>query len=132
MKTVYLVCGVPGSGKTWLCEQVADKLDFLAHDDFPVSDYHKAIKRLAEFSDKPVLAEAPFRVSVLADQLRAEGVEVKEYWVIESDAVTKARYEQRMGKPFPNQHSSNLRRYEERTRGLSTRGTSSQVLEMLR
>ena len=34
MKTVYLVVGVPASGKSWVCEQLKDKFEYVHHDGF--------------------------------------------------------------------------------------------------
>ena len=132
MQPIHLICGVPGSGKTWVAKQCTDKYEWVPHDDHAVAEYYKALIQLAKWGDKPVLGEAPFRVSVLVDQLKALGAYVEEHWIIEPLDVTKQRYEQRMSKPFPKQHYSNLMRYEEHTRGHRYRGTSEEVLKNLR
>jgi gluconate kinase len=110
MQPVYLICGVPGSGKTWIASQIAKKFSYLPHDEYATADYGKAILAMAAMSDKPILAECPFRMKVLIEELEAEGVKVHSYFIKEDEQTIAQRYEAREGKPIPKQHLSNYRR----------------------
>lgn len=114
MQPIILICGVPGSGKTWACKQVEDKYWYVPHDDFPVADYHKALLKAARMGDKPILGECPFRVSVLIEELRDAGGIVHPYYIVEDEATTIKRYEARTDKTIPKMHLTNLRKYAER------------------
>src|SRR4051812_36514432 len=92
---IYLVCGVPGSGKTWVCDQLKDHFDYVPHDSYLIAQYADALIKRAEHSDRPVLGEAPFRISLLIDQIRKEGIQCRAYFVIEPEHTVKARYEKR-------------------------------------
>ena len=126
---IYLLVGAPGSGKTWVCEQLKDKFDYLPHDDFPTPKaYIKAIQRLSGFATKPILIETPFSVSLYTDVLILNPV-----FIIESEEITKKRYETRESKPIPQGHLSRINTYRQRALELSAfHGTSKEVLEYLK
>jgi gluconate kinase len=126
---VYLLCGVPGSGKTWVAQQL-NNFVWVPHDKYKVDEYHEKILDEAQKTDKPILAEAPFRISVLVDQLREAGQEVKTYYITAPQQIIRQRYESRMKKPFPKQHQTNLKRYDERKWDFA--GTSGEILDKLR
>lgn len=129
---VFLVCGVPGSGKTWVCEQLTDDFDYVPHDDYLVSAYGPALISRAKNSDKPVLGEAPFRISVLIQELRKAGIKCHPYFIIEPDYKAKSQYEARENKPMPKMHMTRMATVRQRARDFGTAsGTSNQVLEML-
>ncbi len=52
---IYLVCGVPGSGKTWVCKQLTDKFQYVAHDDYPVAQYSSALYKEAQNATKSLI-----------------------------------------------------------------------------
>jgi hypothetical protein len=132
MKPIYLICAVPASGKTWACKQLTHKFDWVPHDAHPVARYYIAILEAAKQSTKPILAEAPFRISELYDQLTKRGAVVKDYWILEPLEVCKRRYEQREGKAYLDQHIRAHAKYAARLKGSYARqGTSAQVLAML-
>ena len=127
--TVHLICGVPGAGKTWVAKQLPE-FTYVPHDDYPVNVYHKHLEQAAKDSLKPVLGEAPFRISVLVHQLTSKGISVITYYIDEPDDTVQARYESRMNKPFPKQHQTNLQRYK--SRDWHFRGTAEEILEILK
>lgn len=128
-KQVHLICGVPGSGKTWVAKQLK-QYNYKPHDSYPVNEYHKHIIDAANSPDnKPVLAEAPFRISVLIDLLKSQGIPVKTYYISEPEQTIRNRYETRDGKSYPKQHTTNLKKYD--ARDWDERGTSEQVLDIL-
>lgn len=136
MAPIYLLVGVPGSGKTWVCKQLQDKFDYLAHDDYmhsPLKAYVSAAARLAAFGDKPVLIKTPFSVSSLLEPLTAQGVHVRPVFIIEDPETVSQRYTQREGRPIPQGHITRIRTYIERAKTLRAfSGTSDEVLEYLR
>jgi hypothetical protein len=129
MHIVHLIIAVPGSGKTWVCNQLKDKFTFVPHDDYPIAAYGRALIQAARTSHKPVLAEAPFRASLLVDELENAGLRVEQHYLIEHPHVVRQRYEMREGKPIPKQHMTNLTRYAARARRPVT---ATQLLERLK
>lgn len=129
MQPIYLLCGVPGSGKTWVATQL-NQFSYVPHDKYPVADYHKHLLASARHSNKPVLGEAPFRISVLVDHLKDQGAEVKTYYISEPEIVVKSRYEARDKKDIPKQHLTNLKRYNERE--WDVKGNAHSILSALR
>lgn len=123
---IYLIVGVPGSGKTWVCKQLTAKFDYLPHDDFPnPKAYIAAIKRLSSFATKPILIETPFSVSQYMESLNVIPV-----FIIETPEITKNRYETRDNKPIPQGHLSRINTYIERANELKAfKGTSQEVLD---
>lgn len=136
---IYMVCGVPGSGKSWVCSKLTHKFRYIAHDDFipygkdARKEYEKALLAEAKIPGKPVLGDAPFMVSIIINNLRAKGARVKPYFVIESAPITKMRYEEREGKPIPKQHLTRIATMKERAaQYMAPSGSSKEILEMLR
>ncbi len=125
---IYLIVGTPGSGKTWVMDQLKDKFDILRHDDYGEFKYYaKAIYQLQSVADKPILIETPFSVSQFMAAL-----EVTPVFIIESDEVTRTRYETREGKPIPKGHLTRIQTYIDRAEELNAfSGTSAEVLAHL-
>lgn len=141
MKEVYLIVGVPGSGKSWVAKQVSDKFTYVHHDGFighinHPEVYVKAIKDAAKTAKKPILAEAPFSISQIKDPLEEAGFDVKPVFILEDPDILKTRYETdptRDGKPLPKGHLTRMKTYEERAKLWGAfSGTSSEVLEFLK
>lgn len=129
MTEIHLLCGVPGSGKTWVARQLKHYA-YVPHDDYPVAEYHNALVKAAMTSKLPVVGEAPFRIQVLVDQLRMKGVKVTTYYITDSEPTIKFQYERRTKKAWPAQHSNNLKRYDQR-KSWDHRGTSKYILSLL-
>lgn len=137
MAKIYLVCGVPGSGKTWVCEQLRDKFEYVHHDGYihlkAPGSYLRAILDAAEWSSKPLLIEAPFSISNTKDPLEKAGHEVIPVFIEETDQVLSSRYLAREGKPIPKQHITRKRTYLDRAKTWgSFYGTSEEVLSWLK
>lgn len=133
MNKVYLVVGVPGSGKSWVCAKLAPKFNHVAHDDFKNVDYTKVIWTAAKQGSKPVLAETPFGVSQIMATLCDNGVEVEPVFILESTEVTTQRYSLREGKAIPKGHLTRIETYALRAKQLGAfSGTSQEVLEHLK
>lgn len=140
-KKVYLVVGVPGSGKSWVANQLKDKFTYVHHDGFighinHPEVYVKEITKAASTSDKPILAEAPFSISQIKDPLEKEGLSVEPVFILEDPRTLKQRYEtdkNRDGKPLPKGHLTRMETYRSRAKEWGAfSGNSTQVLEHLK
>jgi adenylate kinase family enzyme len=139
--TAYLVCGVPASGKSYACEQLTEKFEYVHHDGFiylkQPGAYVKAVIEKARTATKPLLIEAPFSISQTKEPLEAAGIRVIPVFIIENSSVLTARYEKREGKEKARRylpgHLSRQETFLKRALDWgSFRGTSSEVLEYLR
>lgn len=129
---VYLIVGCPGSGKSWICNQLAEQFSYVAHDDFigkGNNKYPEAIIRAARTSPRPVLCETPFSVSQLLEPLTKAGCRVVPVFIIEKFAVIAKRYLDREGRTIPLGHLNRQNTYRARAMELKAfMGTSSEVL----
>lgn len=134
---IYLVIGVPGSGKSWCCEQLTDKFEYVHHDGFiylkQPGAYLRAVLEKAAVATKPLLIEAPFSVSETVGPLEAAGYTVKQIFIIEPPEVVSMRYLKREGKYIPKGHLTRMNTYAERAKAFGTfAGPSTNVLEFLK
>ena len=135
-KSVTILVGTPGSGKTWVANQIRDTHTVVDHDVHGLDNaesYASAIANHARTSTKPVVAEAPFSLSKLQAALAQRGLEAKPVFIAESVATTKQRYEAREGKPIPQGHLTRIETFRQRAREQSAPiGTAQEVLDYLR
>ncbi len=133
IQTIYLVVGTPGSGKSWVCEQLKDKFEYISHDSYPkLANYLALAESFAENGDKPVLIETPFSVSQIIGPLENKGFDVIPVFIIEDEETTSNRYESRENKPIPQGHLTRIQTYRERAHELQAfSGTSEEVLKYL-
>jgi shikimate kinase len=134
--TIYLVVGVPGVGKSWVCEQLKAKFLYLRHDDYigrPERDaYLSAILRASEALEKPVLIEAPFSVSQIKEPLERMRRTVVPVFIVEDRKTLAERYMRRENRPIPQGHLTRQDTYQKRaTEGGHFQGTSTQALAYL-
>ncbi len=129
---VYLICGVPGSGKTWVCEQLQDKFAWLPHD-LHYDDHVEATVMLAHHSSKPVITECPFGETATREKLEAMGCKVTPIFIVEQPQVVKRRYEKRTGKELPRNVATRSVTILERAHEWGAlHGTSEEVLNHLK
>lgn len=129
---VYLICGVPASGKTWVCKQLVDKFTYLPHDNH-MKDFTPAIRKAAQESQKPILSECPFGERLIKEALEAEGFYVVPIFVVEDPDVIAQRYTRRSGKSFPKQHATRALSIKNRAiEWGAMHGTSQEVLAELK
>lgn len=133
---IYLVIGVPGSGKSWVCEQLTDKFEYVHHDGFiylkQPGAYLNAIMEAIPTATKPLLIEAPFSISQTMDPLVKAGHKVIPVFIIEEDKVVAERYSQRDKKPIPKGHLTRMQTYKQRAKEWDAfQGTSSEVFKYL-
>jgi gluconate kinase len=135
---VYMIVAVPGSGKTWITNQIADRFTFVHHDGYighinQPDAYVRAILKKADDATKPILIEAPFSMSQIQGPLEKAGYQVNPVFIQENPDVIARRYSNREGKPIPKGHLTRMKTYAQRAKqsgGFA--GTSQQVLEYLK
>lgn len=138
MNKVILVVGVPGSGKSWVCDKLTDKYEYVRNDDHiggsnQASKYVRAILDATKASPKAVLAEAPFSISEIKEPLERNGIEVTCVFILEDQNILRGRYMERDGKEIPKGHLSRQVTYAKRAQEYrSYYGTSEQVLTHLK
>lgn len=116
-KPIYMVVGCPGSGKSWVCEQLKDKYNYIRHDDFigkGKDAYLSAILEASKSSEKPILIETPFSISQLKDPLERAGLKINTNFIVENDSVIKERYMQREKAEIPPGHLTRQKTYKQR------------------
>ncbi len=135
-KKIYLVIGCPGSGKSWICDQLKDHFCFTHHDLYigmAGDTYVKEILKAAEKADKPLLGEVPFSISQIRDPLLQAGLDVIPVFIQELPHTIRTRYWQRENKEIPKGHLSRQDTYARRAKEWgSFSGTSKEVFEHLK
>ena len=137
MQPIYLVVGVPGSGKSWCCEQLTEKFEYINHDGYIYlkrpGHYLKVVLEKAKTAEKPLLIEAPFSVNETKDPLEKAGYNVIPVFIIEPEPVLRARYLKREKKLIPQGHITRMQTYAKRANEWKAfRGTSAEVYEYLK
>lgn len=136
MQKVYILVGSPGSGKTWVSNQLKDQYNVVEHDDYKYykdDTYAKNLISRAIQGSKPVLANTPFGLSALMESLQHHKIEVKPVFIIEHPTVLSRRYQQRENKPIPKGHITRQQTYYDRALELNAfKGTSLEVLNYLK
>lgn len=136
-KQIYMVVGVPCSGKSWVCEQLRDRFHYVRHDDYIDRDYVNEIVRVANSTRmlpaaKPLLIETPFSMSQILEPLEKAGFNVTPVFILETREVLRDRYRAREGTPIPQGHLTRQDTYRVRASHMQAfRGTSSEVLRYL-
>lgn len=135
-RTIDLIVGCPGAGKTWVADRLKDRYELVHHDLYAgmTGDrYVKAIKAAAASTTRPILAEAPFSVSETRRPLERAGLDVRLVCIQEDPRVIARRYQSREGRPIPQGHLTRQNTYREMTeKAGGFIGTSRQVLDHLK
>lgn len=129
---VYLICGVPGSGKTWVCEQLREKFTYVPHDEY-LKHLRRALVEHSFISTKPLLTECPFAERELRERLEQSRLVVRPYFIVESPHVVKQRYEAREGKLAPQNILTRAVSIVDKVREWGApSGTAQEVLALLK
>lgn len=96
---IILLVGVPGSGKTWVCDRVKDSYHIIKHDEYLDGGYLAAIMAAARCIAKPILVETPFSMSAFMEPLCEEGLAVMPIFVIASESDLERNWDTRGTKP---------------------------------
>lgn len=153
MATVYLVCGVSGSGKSWVCRQLSDKFKYIPHDRCwyhpdakpaegldpkwgpkgSKSTHVETIVKEAKDSDKPIITEVPFAERQVREELEKAGLKVKAVFVIEDPDIIQKRYAEREKKALHKAAVTRATSIKDRAREWkSFMGKSDEVLRYLK
>lgn len=127
-----MVCGVPGSGKTWVCERLKYLFKHVAHDDHIISGSVIPAVIAAATGSQRVLLDCPFGERIMRSALEAAGLTVKPFFIVEPTEVVQARYLAQRGKDLPK--PSVTRSVTIKNRALewsAPHGTAEEVLRML-
>lgn len=132
---VYLVAGPAGAGKSWVCNQLESEglALYVQHDQHEVKQFGLAILKVTEGATLPIVADVPFRVSVLAEELRPFQ-DMQLVYIVESMPVIKERLLFRDGpegvtlKRLERAEYMNKRAEEQ----AGFKGTADEVLEYMR
>lgn len=134
--TIYLLVGVPSSGKSWVCSQLKDKFNILEHDHYISKDpylYTNSIIVEAETTDRPMIIETPFSMSQIINPLERAGLEVTPVFIVETQDILRGRYEAREGRDIPQGHLTRNNTYMQRAiHGEHFFGTSEDVYNYLK
>ena len=137
-KPIYMIVAVPGSGKTWVTNQLKDKFHLVHHDGFlghinQPEAYVAGILEACEEADKPILCEAPFSIKSIEEPLVNEGHTVEKVFIIEEPEVIRLRYFRREKRMIPKGHLTRMNTYAQRAKASgSFAGTSDEVLNYLK
>ncbi len=99
MQPVYLICGVSGAGKTWLCRKLQNKFTYVPHDEH-YQDQTWVVLEAAK-GDKPVITECPFAERILKNDMEQVGLTVTPFFVVTPPDIVTAQYFAREGKQLP-------------------------------
>ncbi len=132
---VVLLCGLPASGKSWICSQLG--WSYVPNDSYMgrESSLVDAVVKIATLPRlTPVVTDCPFGERVRRETLEARRLVVKPYFVLESVEVLWKRYQARQHRPLKRDY------FVSRAPGLKQRaiewraphGTSDQVLNLLK
>lgn len=123
---IYVLAGVSGSGKSWVCEQLRDQFHYI-----PMDKYKKNIGYMLNVTsnDKPILIDPTTNVSTYFKRL-SDKYDVALVVIIEDKDTIIKRLEARGGN-----FTKSIARRISRMKALSSRsifsGTSHQVLDFL-
>ena len=131
---IYIVCGPPASGKSWVCEQLSKSFSYVPHDEYQDTKHYAKELIDAKKSDWPnkILGDCPFAERPLKEALESLGEKAEFYFIVETPEVLSERYKER-GKPIPKGHLTRLNSMPARAKEWGAfHGTSEQVLEKLK
>ncbi len=132
----YMVIGCPGSGKSWVCEQLEDKFEYVHHDLFigmAGDTYVNEILKAAKTAKKPLLIEAPFSISAIKEPLENKGITVIPLFIQEKPSVISQRYKDRDKKEIPKGHLTRQETYRHKAISWKAfKGTSEEVYNYLK
>ena len=125
-KTIYLVCGVPGSGKSWVCEQLSNKYIYVSYDHVPKKQH---IDMMYE-AKGPVIHDLPVKVSTFIKRYSCD-FNIVPVFIIESEKTIRSRLKKRGGK-FTKHIRKRMETMERRAAQYGVFvGTSDEVLRYL-
>lgn len=133
MRKIILIAGVPGSGKTWVTDQLTNEYEVMKHDDYINHNYVNAIIREARNEGKPILIETPFSISQIIEPIQKVRLKVEVVCIIEDESVLEDRYMKREFTIIPMGHLTRNQTYYDRAQDKGYfYGPSESVLKHLK
>lgn len=123
---LYLVAGVPASGKSWVCNQLKDKFNYVSYDGLN-KDFH--IYELLKNNDKQLLFDPTIKISTFTKRI-SHLFNIKLVIIVESEDVLNQRIIDRGGK-ITNTIKRRMKRMADLSKRCEFSGTSDEVLKYL-
>lgn len=134
-KTIYMLVGSPGTGKSYVAEHLKNEFEYVPHDNvgfYGGAKYLQEITKKSQSAKRPILIETPFSMSQLKEPLEKQGHKVVPVFIQEAEHTVAQRYKSR-GKLMPAGFQARQKTYAERAKaGGHFQGTSDQVLQYLK
>jgi len=127
-KIIYIVTGAPGSGKSWVCNSLANIYSYISYDDFPKESHLQLI--FSDNSGKPILYD-PWRKATSFVKRYSDSLDVRLIVIKESKETIRQRILNRGG-----EITDNTDKYANRAINIAKNaffsGTSDEVLAYLK
>lgn len=127
-KIIYIVTGAPGSGKSWVCDQLANNYTYISYDDFPKESHLQLI--FSDNSGKPILYD-PWRKATSFVKRYSDSLDIRLIVIKETREIVRERILNRGGTL-----TDKIDKYTDRAFNISKNaffsGTSSEVLNFLK
>jgi hypothetical protein len=131
LNKIYMVIGCPGTGKTWVCNQLREHFHCVPQGNMSSGVYVDEVLTHAKVAHKPILIEAPFGVTEIKTALET-CFKVIPIFIQEDLNVIRDRYFKREGKQIPPGNLTRQNTYKERAEAWGAyQGTSSECLAHL-
>ncbi len=125
-KKVYMICGVSGSGKSWVCNQLSELIEYVSFDGNS-NKYHVDLIRSIKGN---VLYDPTINISTFIRRNSHE-FDIRPIFIIENEDVIRKRIEKRNGK-WKNSMLNRMNAINSRSNKYGEfSGTSSEVLQYL-
>jgi hypothetical protein len=125
---VYLVSGISGSGKSWVCEQLLDKFTYVSYDREQRRDHLDLLKAT---TGKPKLYDPSIKISTFIRRY-SYLFDIRPVFIIENESVIRDRLEIRGG-VFTDYAPRRMKVIASRAAKYGVfSGTSSEVLDYLK
>lgn len=95
---VYMVCGVSGAGKSWVCDQLTDKFYYVSYDNNRKNKHIDLL--LNNTTDKPALYDPMIKISTFIKRNSFQ-FDIRPVFIIEKEEVVRERLEGRGGEFTP-------------------------------
>jgi hypothetical protein len=125
---LYMVAACSGAGKSWVCQQLTDKFDYVSYDGNRKKHH---LDLLLAPSDKPKLYDPPIKISTFFKRY-SDKFDIHAVFILEDDEVVKARIEARGGEWTEHIAKRNAAMHKRFAKYGNFAGTSQEVLDYLR
>lgn len=126
-QALFLIIGCPASGKSWVCNQLKDKLNYVSYDNIN-KNYH--IYELLKNNSKPLLYDPTIKVSTFIKRY-SHLFNVRLIVITEDKDVIAERMLNRGGK-ITNTLDRRIKRMSDLSKHCEFNGTSNEVLDYFR